>query len=88
LAGVTNSSEAELWLVNTQSLFVKYGATNGVFRMRVACPSAGNHVLEAATNVTGNWIALATNASPFGILDFVDSSATNFAQRFYRARTE
>ena len=87
LAGSVTTDEVELWLVNTQSLFVKFAATNGAFRLRAACPTSGNHVIEASTNLT-TWAALSTNAAPFGILNFLDTSATNFPWRFYRARPE
>lgn len=85
--GSATTDEIELWLVNTQSIMVRFGATNGAFLMRVASPSSNNHILEASTNLT-SWVPIATNPAPYGIVDFLDAAATNFPHRFYRARPQ
>jgi hypothetical protein len=41
-------------------------------------------VVQAAASLTAtNWISLATNAAPF---TFIQSNASAFSQRFYRAK--
>ncbi|MBI5386927.1 MAG: immunoglobulin domain-containing protein [Verrucomicrobia bacterium] len=87
LAGLAVSDEVELWLVNTQSLFVKFQDANPAFTFRVACPDSADYVLEASTTLT-NWTAIATNPAPFGIADFVDPNTGSFTNRFYRTRSD
>ena len=49
-------------------------------------PSA-RYVIEAAPALpTATWTPLRTNASPDGIIDFVDTTAVHLPSRFYRAR--
>jgi hypothetical protein len=46
------------------------------------------YILEGATNLTSPvfWQPVATNPATGGVLDWVDLTATNHAQRYYRAR--
>lgn len=54
------------------------------FQCRVTASLATTYVIEASTNFT-TWTPLTTNgASP---LNFTDTGATNFPNRFYRARS-
>ncbi len=47
----------------------------------VAGATGFSYIIQTSTNL-GNWDSLTTNTSPF---TFVDDSATNFLQRYYRA---
>ncbi|GIX50077.1 MAG: hypothetical protein KatS3mg132_271 [Limisphaera sp.] len=45
------------------------------------------YVIEAASSpVQASWLPLRTNSSSDGVLDFIDTGATNAPARFYRAR--
>jgi len=60
------------------------GWTNNQFRFTVGGWTGTNYVVQAATNLTApNWISLATNRAPF---TFIQSNASLFGQRFYRAQ--
>jgi len=56
--------------------------TNGVFQFIVTGAAGYSYVVEASDNLS-SWVDIGTNSSPF---TFTDSSSTNFAERFYRAR--
>jgi hypothetical protein len=58
---------------------------NNQFQFTVTGSAGSNYVVQVATNLSTPtaWIPLVTNSSPF---TFVDSSAQNFPQRFYRAQ--
>jgi hypothetical protein len=58
---------------------------NNQFQFTVSGTAGSNYVVQVATNLNAPtvWISLFTNTSPF---TFVDSSAQNFPQRFYRAQ--
>jgi len=57
--------------------------TNGQFRFNVSGAMGHNYAVQTSTNLTTtNWISLFTNAAPF---TFIDTNASNFIQRFYRA---
>ncbi len=53
------------------------------FQFTVTGTAGSNYVVQAATNLAApNWINLVTNTAPFV---FVETNATGFSQRFYRA---
>ena len=58
--------------------------TNNQFQFTVTGTAGSNYAVQVAANLAAPaaWISLFTNASPF---TFVDSNASNFPQRFYRA---
>ena len=57
--------------------------TNNQFQFTVTGTAGSNYVLQASTSLTApNWISITTNAAPFM---FVESNASLFNQRFYRA---
>ena len=85
--GSVASDPAELWLIHTQSVLVRFARTNSGFLLRAACPTSGRYVLQASTNLQ-NWVTLATNSAPLGIADFLDSAAQDYPSRFYRTRPE
>ena len=60
--------------------------TNG-FNIQLSCPAGPNYVIEASTDLK-NWTPIATNAAPSGTVSCLDTSATNYPNRFYRARTQ
>jgi hypothetical protein len=61
------------------------GWTNGGFRLRVTgLTSHGQVLIYAATNLSA-WQAIHTNAPVTGELIYLDTTATNFTQRYYRA---
>ena len=60
--------------------------TNGAFRMRVLGSSGqGPVVIYASTNLVSSWAPIYTNPSPTDPFEYLDSKATNFPRRFYRA---
>jgi hypothetical protein len=84
-AGAVTSAVARVYL-DVPLRFVECGmdAGNG-FAGVLAGAGNTNYVFEASTNLA-DWVDLATNSSPNGIVDFVDTNAAGFRQRFYRAR--
>jgi hypothetical protein len=64
---------------------------DGGFRLSLTGEGGYKCVIEASTNLAhqGEWAAVWTNiVSEGGSLEFTDLAATNFVQRFYRARQE
>ena len=53
----------------------------GQFALTVAGTAGNKYAVQASTDMV-NWISLLTNTAPF---TFVDSNASKFNQRFYRA---
>lgn len=60
------------------------GLSSGGFQLQLSGPAGRTFVFQASTDLT-NWTALSTNYSPSNTFLFIDSSATNFPKRFYRA---
>ena len=58
---------------------------DGQTLLRLTGDNNTRFAIEAATNLS-NWIALKTNQTTDGSFDHVDSTASSFSRRFYRAR--
>ncbi len=60
--------------------------TNGIFSVQVSGDSGPDYTLLGATNLNPpvTWLPLKTNLAPALPLNFLDLTATNFSQRFYR----
>ena len=56
---------------------------DGTFNFQLIGAAGSNYVFQASTNLT-TWISLQTNSSSTGFLNFTDSSAPAFTNRFYR----
>lgn len=56
---------------------------NGSFQFMFSGPPANGYWIQASTNLV-DWLTLETNSPFTGQVDFTDSAATNFSQRFYR----
>ena len=84
-AGAVTSAVARVYL-DAPLRFVECGmdAGNGFTGVLVGAGDT-NYVIEASTNLA-DWVDLATNSSPNGIVDFVDTTVARFELRFYRAR--
>jgi endonuclease G len=64
--------------------FSAFTFKNNQFQFMVNGTTGSNYVVQAATNLAAaDWISLTTNAAPFL---FIQSNASSFGQRFYRAR--
>jgi hypothetical protein len=60
--------------------------TNGLFQLHWQGEPGATYRLDASTNLLSNsWVPLLTNGTLTGLLDYIDSGATNFPHRFYRA---
>lgn len=61
---------------------------NGTFQLSVSGPPNHTYVIEATTNIADQvWTPISTNlTSASGAMQFIDSTASNTPQRFYRAR--
>jgi hypothetical protein len=60
--------------------------TNGTFQLRVDdMLQPGTLVIEAATNLSTNWVPVFTNTTPTNVLFYTDPDAGNAPTRFYRA---
>jgi hypothetical protein len=62
----------------------QFGLSNGQFQFTVTGPAGSNVVVEGSANLQ-TWLPLATNPLSQGSFIFTDTSATNYASRFYRA---
>ena len=60
------------------------GWTNGVFGLSLSAPLGGQWKLQASTNLL-NWTSLGIVTITNTPMPFVDTGASNFQQRFYRA---
>ena len=64
--------------------FSAFTFSNNQFRFMINGTTGSDYVVQATTNLAAaNWISLTTNAAPFL---FIQSNASSFDQRFYRAR--
>jgi len=58
--------------------------SNGSFQLQLSGVEGKNYILQATTNLF-DWTSLGTNFAPSNSFYFLDSSASNYPQRFYRA---
>ncbi len=85
-AGSVTSSVASLYL-NSPARFgsLSLNATGG-FNATLLGMANTNYLIQASTNLaSANWLTLATNKSPFGIISITDTNIKNFPGRYYRA---
>ncbi len=62
-----------------------YHLANGIFHFALSAPAGSNYVIYASTDLK-YWTPLSTNSIPSGgLITFVDSDASSYPQRFYRA---
>jgi hypothetical protein len=61
---------------------------NGTFQLSLVGPPSRSYVIEATTNLTTQlWVPVSTNQTSLsGLLQFLDTDATNHPYRFFRAR--
>jgi hypothetical protein len=61
---------------------------NGSFQLSLIGPPSRSYVIEATTNLTTqSWVPVSTNQTSLGgLLQFLDTDATNHPYRFFRAR--
>jgi hypothetical protein len=82
-AGVVTSEPAVLLLdgplrVNACAM------NNGSFSLQMVGPAGTDYIIEASSDLI-NWVPMATNNSPDGILNFTDTNAGSQTCQFYRA---
>jgi hypothetical protein len=58
----------------------------GVCQLHYTCLPDKPYAIEASFYLTNDWVALCTNASPAGVIDYLDVDAPNYPRRFYRVR--
>lgn len=56
----------------------------GDFQLQLGTVAGQSYVFQASTDLV-NWVSLSTNLAPSNITIYLDSNATNFPHRFYRA---
>ena len=83
LAGVTGSFTLAPMSFNVSSEAMHW--TNGGFQMQLDGLHGGGPVIIYASSNLTSWLPIYTNPSAIGSIWFLDSSATNFPLRFYRA---
>jgi hypothetical protein len=84
--GFTNSVAATaLFTLRPPFQFTSGGFfTNNTFQMPVSGLAGKTYYLQATTNFI-NWVSLSTNIAPSNSFYLLDSNATSFMYRFYRA---
>ena len=85
--GISNPFDVQMnalsFIISPSSLQM----SNRTFQMQVTGSSGqGPIVIYATTNLVSGWVPLYTNPATIAPFRFVDSSASNFPQRFYQAR--
>ncbi|HUI05467.1 MAG TPA: polysaccharide lyase family 7 protein [Verrucomicrobiae bacterium] len=84
-AGSVTSAMARLYL-NEPTRFTGCGVdASNYFTGLLLGAANSSYVIQASTNLT-DWVGLTTNSSPSGVINFIDTNAPGFIQRFYRAR--
>jgi uncharacterized delta-60 repeat protein len=87
-AGSATSSNAELTVIPVLRFDTSpsglHWTTNGFLLTLVDLPGQGSVTIYASTNLI-DWEILLTNPSATGVLQFIDTEATNWSMRFYRA---
>lgn len=63
------------------------GMTKGGFQLQLIKPANSNCVLEASVDLK-NWTPIYTNTAAWTNISYVDTAATNFVARYYRARLQ
>jgi uncharacterized repeat protein (TIGR03803 family) len=89
LNGPTLSEVVTLSITNVPVSFLSgpsaFQYSGGQFSVELTnLTGQGDIVIEASTNLT-QWSPIYTNPSAFGAAQFIDSAASNFPARFYRA---
>jgi hypothetical protein len=69
----------------TARLSIAGWSTRGAFLLHLAGSSGLHYAIDAATNWQ-QWTALKTNTVTDGSFDYIDTAASAFSKRFYRAR--
>lgn len=76
----TGTSNTAPW-----SQITGYHLADGIFHFALSAPPGSNYVIYASTDLK-YWTPLSTNAIPSGgLITLVDSDASSYPQRFYRA---
>ena len=75
VAGSSQSAAATLTLTSAAA------SQPGQFGFAVSGLSSGQYIVQASTDLV-NWVSVQTDSAPF---NFVDSNASQFSRRFYRA---
>jgi hypothetical protein len=57
---------------------------NGVVRVQLFGPANTNYIVQVSANLK-DWMSVSTNTAPNGIALFIDTTASRFVPRFYRA---
>jgi MBG domain (YGX type)/Immunoglobulin domain len=81
--GTNQSAPATLYL-SSPARFVSFGVVSGTFSAEFVGAANSNYVFQASSNLA-DWVALATNSSPIGILNLYDPVKPGASGHFYRA---
>jgi hypothetical protein len=87
--GLVTSSQATLTVAERPVIVLTGSAsapsgTNG-YTVRFSIPVGLSYIIEATTNLS-DWTGIVTNDASNGNVVYTDTSATNYPQRFYRAK--
>lgn len=84
LIGGVESHPASLKLIYPPVSLDSIQATGSGLKIKMSGPKASNYVVFASSNFI-NWTAISTNSALNGNVSFMDTAATNYPVRFYRA---
>jgi hypothetical protein len=82
--GSITSAPASLLLLS-RPLLLSPQKSNGTFKFMLSGNSGYGYLIEGSTNLS-NWSTVTTLTNSTGQVPFIDLGASNFLQRFYRAR--
>jgi hypothetical protein len=58
----------------------------GLYQIHYTCLPDRKYAIDASLQLLNDWVALSTNSSPVGVIDYLDVDAVAYPRRFYRAR--
>jgi len=59
----------------------------GLYQIHYTCLPDKKYAIDASVSLLNDWVALHTNSSPVGVIDYIDVDAPVYPRRFYRARS-
>ena len=87
--GAVTSSVASLYLNSPLRFTNTVTTSNFTLKTLLIGRAFTNYIIQSSTNLgTSNWLSLATNSSPVGLINYTDTNTPALSNRFFRARSQ